>query len=79
MGADYYETSDECALVPGCLPMGVGNNTVIKRAIIDKNARIGPDCVIVNAENVQVCDVERLNLGDGNIVEAFCVTFKRAT
>ena len=24
MGADYYETMEECALVPGCLPMGLG-------------------------------------------------------
>ena len=24
MGSDYYETIDECALVPGCLPMGLG-------------------------------------------------------
>ena len=24
MGSDYYETMEECALIPGCLPMGVG-------------------------------------------------------
>ena len=24
MGADYYETQEECALIPGCLPMGLG-------------------------------------------------------
>lgn len=24
MGSDYYETIEECALVPGCLPMGLG-------------------------------------------------------
>jgi len=24
MGADYYETLEECALIPGCLPMGLG-------------------------------------------------------
>ena len=26
MGADYYETLEECALVPGCLPMGLGEH-----------------------------------------------------
>ena len=26
MGSDYYETMDECALVPGCLPMGLGES-----------------------------------------------------
>ena len=24
MGSDYYETLEECALIPGCLPMGLG-------------------------------------------------------
>lgn len=24
MGADYYETMEECALIPGCLAMGLG-------------------------------------------------------
>ena len=27
MGADYYETLEECALVPGCLPMGLGKHS----------------------------------------------------
>lgn len=27
MGSDYYETVEECEFVPGCLPMGVGDNT----------------------------------------------------
>ena len=26
MGADYYETLEECALIPGCLAMGLGKN-----------------------------------------------------
>ena len=26
MGADYYETLEECALIPGCLPMGLGES-----------------------------------------------------
>lgn len=41
MGSDYYETLEECEYVPGCLPMGLGDGTVVRRAIIDKNARIG--------------------------------------
>ena len=28
MGSDYYETIDECALVPGCLPMGLGKPAI---------------------------------------------------
>ena len=45
MGADYFETDEEVELPSGMteLPnIGVGNNSVIKNCIIDKNARIGP-------------------------------------
>ena len=48
MGADFYETeaskreSDE----KGIPRVGVGENTRIESAIIDKNARIGANCVI---------------------------------
>ena len=46
MGSDYYETLEECEFVPGCLPMGVGDKTTIRKAIIDKNARIGENCQV---------------------------------
>lgn len=52
MGADYYETLEECAIVPGCLPMGIGQNSVIKHAIVDKNARIGANVQLINKEGV---------------------------
>ena len=43
MGADYYETSDELSADESCHrpPVGIGANTVIDTAIVDKNARIG--------------------------------------
>lgn len=53
MGSDYYETMEECELLPGCMPIGVGNGTVIKKCIVDKNARIGHNCQIINKDNVQ--------------------------
>lgn len=56
--------------MPGCLPMGVGDGSVVRRAIIDKNARIGPKCQIVNKEGVR--EANRENEGwvikDGIIV-----------
>jgi len=58
MGADYYETLEECANVPGCLPMGIGRGSVVRRAIIDKNARIGEGCQIVNKEGVREANRE---------------------
>ncbi|KAG5561019.1 hypothetical protein RHGRI_004144 [Rhododendron griersonianum] len=43
MGADYYETDADkiLLLAKGSLPIGIGKNSHIKKAIIDKNARIG--------------------------------------
>eukprot|EP00891_Asterochloris_glomerata_P007450 jgi/Astpho2/7450/Aster-02029 len=52
MGSDYYETLEECALIPGCLPMGLGSNTHVRKCIIDKNARIGSNVQILNKEGV---------------------------
>ena len=52
MGADYYEQVEECDLGKGCLPIGVGHGTEIRGAIVDKNARIGENCRIVNIEGV---------------------------
>lgn len=50
MGNDFYETETERAanLARGIPPLGIGPNTVVRRAIIDKNARIGADVQIVN-------------------------------
>lgn len=53
MGADYYETLEECAIMPGCLPIGVGPNSVIRHAIVDKNARIGANVQLINKEGIQ--------------------------
>lgn len=58
MGADYYETLEECAYVPGCLPMGLGDGCVVRKAIIDKNARIGERCQIINKDGVQEANRE---------------------
>lgn len=55
MGADNYETEAEIAslLAEGKVPIGVGENTKIRNCIIDKNARIGKNVVIVNTDNVE--------------------------
>ncbi len=53
MGADYYEVASEKAknLQDRIPHMGVGNNSSIEGAIIDKNARIGKDVVIRSHQN----------------------------
>ncbi|RVX12190.1 Glucose-1-phosphate adenylyltransferase large subunit 1 [Vitis vinifera] len=58
MGADYYQTESEIAslLAEGNIPIGIGRNTKIRNCIIDKNAKIGKDAVIVNKDGVQEAD-----------------------
>ncbi|KAJ7957772.1 Glucose-1-phosphate adenylyltransferase [Quillaja saponaria] len=55
MGADYYQTESEVAslLAEGKVPIGVGENTIIRNCIIDKNAKIGRDVVIENCDGVE--------------------------
>ncbi|KAK6946273.1 Nucleotidyl transferase domain [Dillenia turbinata] len=55
MGADNYQTESEIAslLADGKIPIGIGSNTKIRNCIIDKNAKIGKDVIIVNKDGVQ--------------------------
>jgi len=58
MGADYYQTledmdSDREAARPR---VGVGENTIIRRALIDKNARIGKDVRLLNEAGAETAD-----------------------
>ncbi len=48
MGASYYETEEEKAenTKKGIPNIGIGRGTIIRRAIIDQNARIGDGCRI---------------------------------
>jgi glucose-1-phosphate adenylyltransferase len=48
MGADYYETDEQRAanIAKGKPHLGLGKNCRIQGAIIDKNTRIGDDCVL---------------------------------
>ncbi|MFM7250961.1 MAG: glucose-1-phosphate adenylyltransferase [Planctomycetaceae bacterium] len=50
LGNDFYETAEDIAAnaARGLPPIGIGDSTVIERAIVDKNARIGRRTRIVN-------------------------------
>jgi glucose-1-phosphate adenylyltransferase len=51
LGADYYETLEEInrGTTDGRPPMGIGPESVVSNAIVDKNARIGRGVRIENA------------------------------
>ena len=55
MGADFFESGEELALHAdmGLPPIGIGRNCEIRKAIIDKNARIGDGVRLINARGVQ--------------------------
>ncbi len=60
MGADYYqpfaEEQSQCESTQ--VPLGIGSNSTVRRAIIDKNARIGCDVQIINKDRVQEAEKE---------------------
>ena len=58
MGADFFESSEERSLLRerGGIPLGVGQGTTVKKAILDKNARIGSNVTIVNKDHVEEAD-----------------------
>jgi glucose-1-phosphate adenylyltransferase len=60
MGADYYQSIEEMQAdaASGLPRIGIGENTVIRRAIVDKNARIGANCRLLNEANVEHADNE---------------------
>jgi glucose-1-phosphate adenylyltransferase len=60
MGADYYEPflERQKSLESGKIPVGIGKNSIIRRAIIDKNARIGSNVQIINKDRVEEAERE---------------------
>ena len=60
MGADFFESLDEMrANVEQNKPhIGIGSNSTIRRAIVDKNARIGKNVRLVNGQNLETRDGE---------------------
>ena len=66
MGADYYEHGS--VEHPSGIPMGIGRNCVIRKAIIDKNARIGDGVVITPDGKPEDVQSELYWVRDGIIV-----------
>jgi len=70
MGADFYQLPDELArdLEAGRPPMGIGDDALIERAIVDKNARIGKGVRIVNEKGETTFDGEGYVIRDGIVI-----------
>lgn len=61
MGSDFYEPfaerQSDCQTTT--TPLGIGAKSTIRRAIIDKNARIGCDVQIINKDRVEEAEREK--------------------
>jgi glucose-1-phosphate adenylyltransferase len=68
MGADEYDQYPIFQRAETGLELGVGRGTLIRGAIVDKNARIGRNCQIVNEADVQTADHDLYAIREGVIV-----------
>ncbi|MFT7462010.1 MAG: glucose-1-phosphate adenylyltransferase [Pseudohongiellaceae bacterium] len=70
MGNDAYETETERAVsqARGIPPWGIGENTVIRKAIVDKGCRIGRNVSIVNEAGIQEEDGVYHYIRDGIVI-----------
>jgi glucose-1-phosphate adenylyltransferase len=70
LGADTYETLDEIqrAGSDGRPPLGIGPDSVIANAIVDKNARIGRGVRIENADGITEKDGDGYYIRDGIVI-----------
>lgn len=70
MGADRHESQESIDrhLSLGLPRVGIGRNTVIEEAIIDKGARIGDDCVITPEGKPENVDGENYFVRDGIMI-----------
>ena len=70
MGADYYQTLEEIEInqKAGSPIVGIGKDTIIENAIIDKNARIGNNVCLVNKNSVSEGIFDGFEVKEGIIV-----------
>ncbi len=70
MGADYFESEadKERSARAGQPLVGIGRNAVIRKAIIDKNARIGDNVVIENRQGHKDFDAPNYSIRDGIVI-----------
>ena len=68
MGNDYYQTLDDMTQLPDNKLLGIGNNCVIQRAILDKNVRIGHDVHIIGDPSLADTETDTYCIKEGIII-----------
>jgi glucose-1-phosphate adenylyltransferase len=81
MGADYYQTLAELAddRKDGLPWIGIGENTNIRKAIIDKNVRIGSNVKILNEAGLEHHDGGNYYIREGVVIVPKGATFTDGT
>jgi glucose-1-phosphate adenylyltransferase len=64
LGADMYEEAPP----PGLPPLGIGRDVVLRRAIVDKNARIGDGARLTNERGIEEADGSGYFIRSGIVV-----------
>jgi len=68
MGNDYYQTLEEIVNLSDEIPMGIGKNCTIERAILDKDCRIGDNVTIIGHPSLQDAETEQYTIVEGIVV-----------
>lgn len=70
MGADHFRwhAMEERGVIEGPADPGIGEESYVEGAIIDKNVSIGKRCIIKNRDNVQEAEEEKYHIRDGIVV-----------
>ena len=70
MGCDFYQSLTDILSdrAKGKPVMGIGKNCVIKKAILDKNAKIGNNVKIVNEKKLDNFDGKNYSIRDGIVI-----------
>ena len=70
MGADFYQSIEDIEQDKKAetAPIGIGKGCIIKKAIIDKNVRIGDGSKIVNRKGLDSFESDTYTIKDGIII-----------
>ncbi len=66
MGADYYETKEDGNQEK--IPIGIGDDCVIRKAILDKNTRVGRGVKIINRGGLKDHEGDNYMIRDGIVI-----------
>lgn len=70
MGADHYPwyERDDAGYLEGPDRPGIGDESYVEGAIIDKNVSIGKRCIIKNRDNIEEAETDQYHIRDGIVV-----------